>query len=48
MAAGRPLPSATVPVKAAGTAAYAFYERWNNRGLPQELVRRLPENLRER
>jgi transposase len=27
-------------------AAYAFYERWNGRGLPQELVRRLRELLR--
>jgi transposase len=27
-------------------AAYAFYERWNGRGLPQELVRRLRERLR--
>ena len=27
-------------------AVYAFYERWNNRGLPQELVRRLRELLR--
>jgi transposase len=27
-------------------AAYAFYERWNNRGLPHELVRRLRELLR--
>jgi transposase len=27
-------------------AAYAFYERWNNRGLPQELIRRLRELLR--
>jgi transposase len=27
-------------------AAYAFYERWNNRGLPRELVRRLRELLR--
>src|SRR5260370_18471418 len=24
-------------------AVYAFYERWNGRGLPQELIRRLPE-----
>ena len=28
-------------------AAYAFWERWNNRGLPQELVRRLRELLRQ-
>ena len=28
-------------------AAYAFYERWNNRGLPQELIRRLRELLRQ-
>jgi transposase len=27
-------------------AVYAFYERWNGRGLPQELVRRLRELLR--
>jgi transposase len=27
-------------------AVYAFYERWNNRGLPQELIRRLRELLR--
>jgi transposase len=27
-------------------AAYAFYERWNNRGLPAELIRRLRELLR--
>ena len=25
---------------------YAFWERWNNRGLPQELIRRLRELLR--
>jgi transposase len=28
-------------------AAYAFWERWNNRGLPQELIRRLRELLRQ-
>jgi transposase len=28
-------------------AAYAFYERWNNRGLPLELIRRLRELLRQ-
>lgn len=28
-------------------AVYAFYERWNNRGLPQELIRRLRELLRQ-
>jgi transposase len=28
-------------------AAYAFYERWNNRGLPAELIRRLRELLRQ-
>jgi transposase len=28
-------------------AAYAFYERWNHRGLPQELIRRLRELLRQ-
>jgi transposase len=28
-------------------AAYAFYERWNGRGLPQELIRRLRELLRQ-
>ena len=27
-------------------AVYAFWERWNNRGLPQELIRRLRELLR--
>jgi transposase len=27
-------------------AVYAFYERWNSRGLPQELIRRLRELLR--
>jgi transposase len=27
-------------------AAYAFWERWNNRGLPLELIRRLRELLR--
>jgi transposase len=27
-------------------AVYAFFERWNSRGLPQELVRRLRELLR--
>lgn len=27
-------------------AVYAFYERWNGRGLPQELIRRLRELLR--
>jgi transposase len=27
-------------------AVYAFWERWNNRGLPHELVRRLRELLR--
>jgi transposase len=27
-------------------AVYAFYERWNRRGLPQALVRRLREELR--
>ena len=27
-------------------AVYAFYERWNHRGLPQELIRRLRELLR--
>jgi transposase len=27
-------------------AVYAFYERWNNRGLPQELIRGLRELLR--
>ena len=26
---------------------YAFYERWNNRGLPLELIRRLRELLRQ-
>jgi len=29
-------------------AAYAFWERWNGRGLPQELIRRLRELLRAR
>ncbi len=29
-------------------AAYAFYERWNNRGLPLALIGRLRELLRER
>jgi transposase len=29
-------------------AVYAFYERWNSRGLPQELIRRLRELLRAR
>jgi transposase len=29
-------------------AVYAFYERWNKRGLPGELVRRLRERLRDR
>jgi len=29
-------------------AVYAFYERWDKRGLPRELVRRLRERLRER
>jgi transposase len=28
-------------------AVYAFYERWNGRGLPQELIRRLRELLRQ-
>jgi len=28
-------------------AAYAFFERWNNRGLPLELIRRLREMLRQ-
>jgi transposase len=28
-------------------AVYAFYERWNNRGLPLELIRRLRELLRQ-
>jgi transposase len=28
-------------------AAYAFWERWNNRGLPLELIRRLRELLRQ-
>jgi len=28
-------------------AVYAFYERWGNRGLPQELIRRLRELLRQ-
>jgi transposase len=28
-------------------AAYAFYERWNGRGLPLELIRRLRELLRQ-
>jgi transposase len=28
-------------------AAYAFFERWNGRGLPQELISRLRELLRE-
>ena len=28
-------------------AVYAFLERWNNRGLPQELIRRLRELLRQ-
>jgi len=28
-------------------AAYVFWERWNNRGLPQELIRRLRELLRQ-
>jgi transposase len=28
-------------------AAYAFWERWNGRGLPQELIRRLRELLRQ-
>ena len=27
-------------------AVYAFWKRWNNRGLPQELIRRLRELLR--
>ena len=29
-------------------SVYAFYERWNKRGLPQALVARLRERLRER
>jgi transposase len=28
-------------------AVYAFWERWNSRGLPQELIRRLRELLRQ-
>ena len=28
-------------------AVYAFWERWNGRGLPQELIRRLRELLRQ-
>jgi transposase len=28
-------------------AVFAFYQRWNNRGLPQELIRRLRELLRQ-
>lgn len=28
-------------------AVYAFYERWNGRGLPQELIRQLRELLRQ-
>ena len=31
----------------AGEAVYAFFERWNSRGLPQDLVTRLRELLRE-
>ena len=29
-------------------SVYAFYERWNKRGLPQQIVTRLRERLRER
>ncbi len=28
-------------------AAYAFYQRWSHRGLPQELIRRMRELLRQ-